>query len=157
MKREILSLKRKEILQKRLERLGMRFARIQGIVPLRRRQKEPIVEVILTGGRELDRMKRMSGLAEKNSSASYGTDVLAFPEPKNFPHPDRGGIFLGEVYVNQEIFEEDPERGASLFIHGFLHLLGYDHRCKCDRIVMKKLEDLLFKSFNSKIKNQRLK
>ncbi len=148
MKRGTISPKRKAALQKKLERLGMRFARMQGVIPPRRRQKESVVDVILADGREMDRIKKKSGLAD-GKKHPYGTDVLSFPEPSGFPHPDHKGIFLGDIYLNEEIFMGDPERGLALFIHGFLHLLGYDHIKKRDTIVMEGLEKRLLRKLKS--------
>jgi len=34
-----------------------------------------------------------------------------------------------------------------MLIHGYLHLLGYDHKKKKDFIKMKKLEDLILNKF----------
>lgn len=75
------------------------------------------------------------------TNKTYGThktyNVLAFPPPKNFPRPDAGGLKnLGEIYLN-------PARKSYknfMLIHGFLHLLGYDHKEKNDRIKMEKQE-----------------
>src|SRR5262249_6551953 len=60
-------------------------------------------------------------------------NVLAFPEPKNFPHPELSQFskksiskkgqksnikYLGEVYLNKDILKKSPERTASLLLHG---------------------------------------
>lgn len=81
------------------------------------------------------------------------TDVIsfAFLDDKseiikgNFP------IDLGELYICYEVAYENAKiYGNSinrelkfLFIHGLLHLLGYDHMRKEDEEIMFKLQDLI--------------
>lgn len=67
-------------------------------------------------------------------------DVLSFREPSRFPHPERKGGFLGEIYLNVDLASKDFERAIFLLIHGFLHLLGYDHKKKRDIIRMQRKE-----------------
>ena len=43
------------------------------------------------------------------------------------------------------------EKVTKLFIHGFLHLLGFDHKKNKDYSKMLKEEKLIFKSVQSKI------
>ena len=115
--------------------------------------KHPIVDVFLVSPRKMREIKQEFLIAKqgvKKLPPRKIVDVLAFPEPNNFPHPDRGENFLGEVYINAEIFDENPERGASLFVHGFLHLLGYGHTKKRDRIMMEKAEKKLLKKLKFK-------
>ena len=83
-------------------------------------------------------------------------NVLAFPEPEQFPHPERRQAtrdngqgkkikFLGEVYLNADILKESPERTAPLLLHGMLHLLGYDHIKKKDAPKMEAMERRVLK------------
>ncbi len=73
-------------------------------------------------------------------------DVLAFPEPKSFPHPDTKKRQLGQIYVNHDIALGNRWRGEALAAHGFLHLLGYTHDGKRDTMEMQKKEaKLLYK------------
>lgn len=58
-------------------------------------------------------------------------NVLAFPAPKDFPRPDiKNFQNLGEIYLNPGYIKERQEDFSYLLIHGFLHLLGYDHKIK---------------------------
>ena len=47
------------------------------------------------------------------------TDVLSF-ELKD-------GKYLGEIIICPEVVKENGEKIMRIFIHGILHLLGYDH------------------------------
>lgn len=71
-------------------------------------------------------------------------DVLAFPEPRFFPHPETRGTFLGEVYVNSRLLKRKKDLRFAL-VHGILHLVGYRHRGKGDSMKMQKLEERLLK------------
>jgi len=95
-------------------------------------------------------------------------NVLAYPAPERFPYPDLKGKYLGEIYLNPgyirreklEIGNWKLEFSAKLiymFIHGLLHLLGYDHEKKSDRMEMEKKEaELLSKipNYKSQITNK---
>ena len=67
-------------------------------------------------------------------------NVLSFPEPRAFPHPEGAKKYLGEVYLNRDILKKSPERAVPLLVHGVLHLLGYDHEKKSDKGKMERLE-----------------
>lgn len=74
-------------------------------------------------------------------SASFmQKNVLSFPAPKNFPRPDIKEKPLGEIYLNPDYIERHGENLDYMLIHGFLHLLGYDHKKKNDIIRMEKKE-----------------
>ena len=77
-------------------------------------------------------------------------DVLAFPEPKHFPHPETRSKVLGEIYLNTEEAKRRPSRLLFLVIHGVLHLVGYDHLTRRDRMKMGYLEERLLKRFLGK-------
>ena len=64
-------------------------------------------------------------------------DVLAFPEPKGFPHPETKTRPLGEVYLNSDLTRQ-PRELAELLLHGILHLAGYRHQKKDDNIRMQR-------------------
>ncbi len=61
------------------------------------------------------------------------TNVLSFPAiqpPKGAPPMGLGDIFLGLETVQREAAEQGKsfhDHTAHLIVHGFLHLIGYDH------------------------------
>jgi probable rRNA maturation factor len=82
------------------------------------------------------------------------TDVISFAfldgdEEREAKLHGNGPVPLGDIYISVEKAEEQAkeyghplERELSfLFVHGLLHLLGYDHMTKEDEVVMFKLQD----------------
>ncbi|MEE8588542.1 MAG: rRNA maturation RNase YbeY [Sulfurimonadaceae bacterium] len=81
------------------------------------------IELILTDDLE------MAELNEESRGIAKSTDVLSFPM-MDMPGAPLGSIVISEDFVTAgaEKFghTKDDER-ALLFIHGMLHVLGYDH------------------------------
>ena len=77
--------------------------------------------------------------------------ILTFVEPKNFPHPESKLRHLGEIYLKLPITNYPAKDEArqkrqlliTLLAHGLLHLLGFEHRKKSDRIKMETREKFL--------------
>ena len=90
----------------------------------------------------------------KNSA----TNVLSFAncDDKNvFYGEQHATLFLGELFFCFEKIKEEArdygktfqERLKHLFVHGILHLLGYDHIFEQDRKKMEKLEEKILGQF----------
>lgn len=82
------------------------------------------------------------------------TNILSFVNTQNTPHPEIGGqirSFLGEIYIAPEYIKTKGEDLIFILIHGILHLVGYTHSKKRDRIKMETLE-VRTKTFLSKKK-----
>lgn len=79
------------------------------------------------------------------------TDVLSFPQDdlEGFALPEGFPLILGDIIISLErASEQAQEFGHSLereiiylSIHGFFHLLGYDHETKEEQLIMRKLEE----------------
>lgn len=87
--------------------------------------------------------KTMRGLNKRFRGRDKATDVLSFNESKGFPHPELKGRYLGEIYISPSYAQTLRHSITQLLIHGMLHLLGYNHQKKNDRIKMEKLEKFL--------------
>ena len=82
------------------------------------------------------------------------TDVISFAFLDNDAHRDAmfhsgAMVVLGEIYISfdkareqAQTYEHSLQRELKfLFVHGLLHLLGYDHMNKEDEEVMFRLQD----------------
>ena len=101
-------------------------------------------EIYLIDGR------KMRFLNKKFRGKDKATTVLSFEEPKNFILPPSKHKKIGEIYLNMKLTTNHKLQTANyLLTHGLLHLFGYDHRKKNDRIRMMRIERLLI----AKLKN----
>lgn len=76
------------------------------------------------------------------------TNVLSFPSDEE---EELGDIILAYETIAQETFEANISplhHVLHLIIHGFLHLLGYDHEEEKEAIKMETLEIKILKSLN---------
>ncbi|MDR0665872.1 MAG: rRNA maturation RNase YbeY [Campylobacteraceae bacterium] len=76
------------------------------------------------------------------------TDVLSFPL-EDLPHTPLGSIVINLELANstaQELNHALDDECALLFIHGILHLLGFDH--ECDNGEMRAKEEELIERFS---------
>jgi probable rRNA maturation factor len=102
------------------------------------------LDIVLLTNAEMKRMKWR--LLRKKTEPN----VLSFPEPSRFPHPETKQRYLGEVYLNQDILKKSPERALPLLLHGILHLLGYDHVKKTDAVRMERMEEKLLAALSGR-------
>lgn len=87
---------------------------------------------------------RMKKLNRDWRGKDKSTNVLAFPEPA-WPSAVKSKIrSAGEVYLSPDYIKKHKESLPALAIHGTLHLFGYDHKKKNDRIKMEKLEKNIY-------------
>ena len=86
------------------------------------------------------------------------TDILSFPftsKVRIFKQTYLGDIIISYNFINKpkslntKLFKE---KVTKIFIHGFLHLLSFDHKKNKDYIKMLKEEVQIYKSVISKIK-----
>lgn len=70
-------------------------------------------------------------------------NVYSYRAKAGFPYPGIKTKPLGEIYLNPSYIKREGEKVEFMLIHGFLHLLGYDHIKKSDTITMERLEQKL--------------
>ena len=86
------------------------------------------------------------------------TDILSFPFTKKIKISKR--TYLGDIIISYNFINNPKSLNSKLFkdkvikilIHGFLHLLGFDHKKNRDYLKMLKEEGQIYKSVISKTK-----
>lgn len=88
------------------------------------------------------KMKQLNRIYRRRNLA---TSVLSFEASRGFPAPEtpKGFTYLGDVYLAPSFIERQGMDIRRLAIHGALHLLGYAHGRKRDRMKMEKEEERL--------------
>jgi probable rRNA maturation factor len=96
---------------------------------------------------------QMRSLNHRYRGKDRPTNVLSFAndEIPDFVSADskEGKDYLGDIYISYPTLMREAhdlritsrERFAQLFVHGILHLLGFDHEDKQDAAVMEQMED----------------
>ena len=85
------------------------------------------------------------------------TDILSFPLDKKIKiskHTYLGDIIISYNYLDKPRSQDSKlfkEKVIKIFIHGFLHLLGFDHKKNKDYDKMLREENLLFQSVKLKV------
>tara|TARA_B100000886_G_scaffold179813_1_gene123343 strand:- start:1046 stop:1492 length:447 start_codon:yes stop_codon:yes gene_type:complete len=94
--------------------------------------------------------KKMKDLNLKFRNKNVSTDVLSFPLKINL----KNKTYLGDIAISFEIVNKRAKSSSfdyeldKMWIHGYLHLLGYDHKKSKDYNLMMKKENLIIKKLN---------
>jgi len=97
--------------------------------------------------------KKIRDINRKFRNIDKPTNVISFP----FMEYAGGEFILGDIIICLSVAEKQAQKEgndfyqyvAFLIIHGFLHLLGFDHIREEDRIVMEKKEEEIFRKINN--------
>ena len=121
------------LVEKTFKHLGLKF--------------DPIISVSLVDNEFIHKINR------DYRGIDRPTDVISFAfldnEDRNALYKSKEPVCLGDIYISVEKSKEQAiEYGHSLnrelsflFVHGLLHLLGYDHMTEEDEKVMFRLQD----------------
>ena len=94
--------------------------------------------------------KKMRNLNLKFKNKNKTTDVLSFPNNDKFLNTD----YLGDVAINFEIVDKRSKdtnfnyEFDRMWVHGYLHLLGFDHKKIKDFNKMSKIEKKILDCFD---------
>ncbi|MFL2896939.1 MAG: rRNA maturation RNase YbeY [Candidatus Pelagibacter sp.] len=105
----------------------------------------------------LSNNKNIKKLNKNFRNRNKSTDILSFPSEKKIKISKNtflGDIIISYNYVNKSSSQDlklFKKKATKIFIHGFLHLLGFDHIKNSDYSKMIKEEDLLYKFVKLKI------
>jgi probable rRNA maturation factor len=113
------------------------------------RDKDEVTDVLSFPLMEAESLRRAKAVSEVASSESDG-DVESLRKTLTKPSiPDESVELLGDVVIcTERAYEQGGEYGhgaerelAFLFVHGLLHLLGYDHAADAGRAAMRAMEE----------------
>ena len=111
------------------------------------RKKKLSFTILLTGN------FKMKYLNNKFRNQNKTTDVLSFPfwNVEEYKKKKNKEIYLGDIALNYKIINRRSKSTNfnyefdKMWVHGYLHLLGYDHKKIKDYKLMKKIEDQILK------------
>ena len=96
---------------------------------------------------------KMKYLNKEFRNKNKTTDVLSFPNlgSVDLKKKINTEVYLGDIALSYEIINR-RSKGSNfdlefdkMWIHGYLHLLGYDHKKVRDYKIMKEIEDKILK------------
>ena len=138
---------------KRLKNKSLFFKKICKALPKKYQfsNKKVSLSLLLSNNINIKRLNK--NFRNKNRS----TDILSFPSSKKIRITKN--TYLGDIIISYEYLDKPKSQDLKLFkkkviklfIHGFLHLLGFDHRKNNDYYKMLKEEDFLYKRVKSKL------
>ena len=94
--------------------------------------------------------KKMKSLNFKFRKKNKPTDVLSFP----FHHEEKKSVYIGDIAISFEIVNKRSKVSNffleldKMWIHGYFHLIGYDHKKIIDFKKMNKKENLVLNYFH---------
>ena len=95
----------------------------------------------------------MKKLNKKFRKRNKSTDVLSFPvfSKKNLISIKKKKIYIGDLAASYEIINSRSKKNFlaefdKVWVHGFLHLIGYDHVKNKDYYKMNKIEKRILNS-----------
>ena len=105
----------------------------------------------------LSNNKKIKKLNKNFRSKNKSTDILSFPLTKKVKISKK--TYIGDIILSYNFMDKPKsqnlknfkEKVIKTFIHGFLHLLGFDHIKKKEYVKMLKEENFIYKSVKSKI------
>jgi len=138
---------------KRLKNKDIFFKKICKAFPKKYKflNKKVTFTLLLSNNKNIKNLNKV--FRKKNKS----TDILSFPLNKKIKI--KKNTYLGDIIISYNYLDKPrsqdlksfKEKVTKILIHGFLHLLGFDHKKNKDYSKMLKEENLLFKSVQSKI------
>jgi len=139
---------------KRLRNKDLFFQKICNAFPKKYKflNKKVSFTLLLSNNTNIQKLNKL--FRKKNKP----TDILSFPFTKKIKISKR--TYLGDIIISYNFINNPKSLNSKLFkdkvikilIHGFLHLLGFDHKKNRDYLKMLKEEGQIYKSVISKTK-----
>ena len=138
---------------KRIKNKNLFFKKICKAFPKKYRflNKKVSFTLLLSNNKNVKKLNKY--FKNKNKS----TDILSFPINKKIKISKN--TYLGDIIISYNYLDKPKsqdlksfkEKVIKIFIHGFLHLLGFNHIKNKDYTKMLREEKLLYNSIKSKI------
>ena len=139
----------------RLKKKNLFFNKICKMFPKKYKflKKKKSLTLLLSNNRNIKKLNK------KFRNKNKATDILSFPSEKKLDI--KKSPYIGDIVVSYEFInkpkalsvQEFKNKMAKIFIHGFLHLLGYDHIRLKDFKKMLVEEEKIYKTVRTKIVN----
>ncbi len=138
---------------KRLKKKELFFKKICKLLPKKYQFSNKKVSLTLL----LSNNKKIKKLNQTFRNKNKSTDILSFPF--NEKNKITKKTYLGDIIISYNFVDKPKsqnlkifkERLIRIFIHGFLHLLNFDHIKNKDFKIMLKEENFIYKSVISKL------
>tara|TARA_B100001059_G_C17596856_1_gene457494 strand:+ start:107 stop:568 length:462 start_codon:yes stop_codon:yes gene_type:complete len=138
---------------KRLKNKELFFKKICQAFPKKYKfvNKKVRLSLMLSNNRNIKKLNK--DFRNKNKA----TDILSFPFNKNIKISKQtyiGDIIISYNFIDKPIkqnFKIFEKKLIKIFIHGFVHLLGFDHVKNNDYIKMLKVEEQIYQTVISKL------
>jgi len=138
---------------KRLKNKDIFFKKICNAFPKKYKflNKKVTFTLLLSNNKNIKNLNKV--FRKKNKS----TDILSFPFNKKIKFSKNmylGDIIISYNYLNKpksQDLELFKQKTIKIFIHGFLHLLGFNHIKNKDYFKMLREENFIYKHVKSKI------
>ncbi len=116
------------------------------------RNKKVSLSLLLSNNRNIKKLNKI--FRNKNKP----TDILSFPSSNKIKLTSK--IYIGDIIISLNFINKPKSQSSKFFkeklikafIHGFLHLLNFDHKKNKDYAKMLKEENRIYQSVISKIK-----
>ncbi len=138
---------------KRLKKKELFFKKICRSFPKKYKflQKKVSFTLLLSNNKSIKKLNKSFRNKDKP------TDILSFPSNKKLKKIKEN--YIGDIIISYNFIDKPKSQSLKffkkklikIFIHGFLHLLNFDHIKDKDYIKMLKEEELIYKSVISKL------
>ena len=138
---------------KRLKKKELFFKKVCKVFPKKYKfsQKKVSLTLLLSNNKNIKKLNK--NFRNKNRS----TDILSFPLNKKLKILKEN--YIGDIIISYNFIDKPKSQSSKsfkeklikTFIHGFLHLLNFDHVKNKDYIKMLKEEELIYNSVISKL------
>ena len=138
--------------KKKIKNISLLFNRILKNLPKKYnlKNKQTMITVLLSNNSKIKTLNKI--FRKKNKP----TDILSFPIKKKI---NKNFFYLGDIIISYEFINrpkkinlsEFKKKLAKIFIHGFLHLKGFDHKKNKDFNEMQKEEIKIYNLVKKKI------